>query len=179
MKYFASVVTPNDTFVVDIDTHGDPTYLEIENGGTDLTYLNIQSMLEKIQPREGIFYLGACHSGAFIQKLNLPNYVIVSATTDHTYAWGDRWFSNGAYYFRALLNPQADTNVDGKITLREAFERDKIDAAQHWSRIDPYLKSKYHYGFGDYNSMKRDVSVEPNIIVGSQVSDQYWFVDVF
>jgi len=168
----------NDIFILVIETHGNPTILEMEGDGWDLSVWNLQRILEKIKPGYGLLYIDACHSGAFIKNLDLPNFTILSATGDHTYGWGDRGFSSSRYFFQSLLNPESDFNVDGKVTIREAFDKTKVDANNHLARIWNFLLTRYNWEEEENTEkLAKKISVTPEIIVGEKSSDQFYIFD--
>jgi len=180
LSRFARLVTPKDTFVMYLGTHGAPRFVEIEAGDGRMTVDDVQVLLQSINPKIGIFYSDACHSGAFIGALQLSKYVLLSTTGGHTYGWGDRTFSGGAYFFESLVDGESDENVDGKITISEAFFRSKERSLAHMKRIDSYLRTKYNYdqGAGEYDELFGDKegfiksSVVPVMIVGSRASSE-------
>jgi hypothetical protein len=172
LNQLSKKVDGNDVFVVSIATHGNPYVLEMYNSqfGDSLTPNKLSSMLKKIKPGKALLYVDACHSGAYIKKLHLDDYVVISGTQEHTLGWSDRDFSGASYFFENLTDPMSDTNVDGKITIDEAFRRSKIEAKDHLQRIMPYLLKRYNWeGANPYEAIK-SMSLQPMIIVGKNAS---------
>ncbi|MFH1066023.1 MAG: hypothetical protein V1734_05955 [Nanoarchaeota archaeon] len=182
LKRFAGLVDSNDIFAIYIGTHGAPSFLEVEADGYfgSWSVREVQAGVEQINPGFGILYSDACHSGAFIKQLNLPEYVLMSTTGEHTYGWGDRYFSGGAYFFQNLTDGEADANVDGKITVLEAFNRSQQEGYGHMQRIDAYLRDTYNWGgFGSYRDQVASgrISVQQNMVVGKQSSYDFYLFD--
>ena len=172
-------IDDNDLFVLSISTHGDPFFLEMDDGKSfDVLLVNkLQLMLEKIKPGIGIVYVDACYSGAYIKKLNLDNYVLFSGTQENKLGWGDRNFSSSGMFFKNLYDLKSDQNKDGKITLNEAFQKTKIESGEYWSQILPYLLKKYNWqGENPYKAVK-SISLQPTMIVGKKSSDQIYLFD--
>jgi len=181
---FAGLVKPDDIFVMYLGTHGAPSFVEIQVGDLDMLVSDLQKMLEKVRPSFGLFYSDACHSGAFIAQLNLSNYILVSTTGQHTYGWGDRYFSGGAYFFQSLIDGESDVDVDGKITVEEALFRSQERANAHMQRIDQYLRNKYNFnqGVGGYDELMKPggtSSVVQNMIVEAGASADYSLYNSF
>lgn len=182
LNRFAGLVDSNDIFVMYIGTHGAESMLELEADGYfgAWTVREVQESVDKINPGFGVLYSDACHSGAFIKKMNLPEYVLISTTGEHTYGWGDRYFSGGSYFFQNLTDGEADANVDGKITVLEAFNRAQQEGYNHMQRIDGYLRDTYNWeGFGNYQTQvaSGQISVQQNMIVGNKSSYDFYLFD--
>lgn len=182
LRRFAGLVDNNDIFVMYIGTHGAPSFLELEADGyfASWTVQEVQAAVDKINPGFGLLYSDACHSGAFIKQLNLPEYVLISTTGEHTYGWGDRYFSGGAYFFQNMTDGEADTNIDGKITVMEAYTRAQSEADAHMQRIDNYLHYTYNWGgFGSYDEQIATgrISVQQNMVVGNASSYDFYLYD--
>ncbi|MDI6737594.1 MAG: C13 family peptidase [Nanoarchaeota archaeon] len=182
LKRFSLLVDNNDIFVLYIGTHGAENMLELEADGyfAAWTVKEVQEAVDKINPGFGILYSDACHSGAFIKQLNLPEYVLISTTGEHTYGWGDRYFSGGSYFFQNMTDGEADTNIDGKITLMEAYTRAQAEANAHMQRIDSYLENQYNWdGFGGYESevATGHISVQQTMVVGNASSPDFYLYD--
>lgn len=182
LNRFAGLVDSNDIFALYIGTHGAESILELEADGYFgiWTVNEVQKSVDKINPGFGLLYSDACHSGAFIKQLELPEYVVMSTTGEHTYGWGDRYFSGGSFFFQNMTDPQADTNVDGLITVNEAYIRGGIESQAHMNSIDDYLHYTYNWGgFGSYETEMAtgEVSVEQRMVVGSSVNADFYFVD--
>ncbi len=174
---FAKKVDDNDLFVLVISTHGDPRFLEMA-ASEDLSYLKLNRIVKKVNPGYGIIYIDACHSGPYIKKLKgLDSYVMISTTGDY-YGWGDRTFSGSSYFFENLTDPEADKNVDGFVTIQEAFNRAKKEAVEHMQRIEHYLLKEYNWDeSGNSSDLLKQVSVIPTIIVGKNVSKEFYLLD--
>ncbi|MBU2589227.1 MAG: C13 family peptidase [Nanoarchaeota archaeon] len=171
-------IDDNDIFVLVIETHGNEFMLEMQGDGHDLSPWNLNKILKDVKPGYGLLYIDACHSGSYIDHLDLPNFTILSSTEDHTLGWGDRGFSGARYFFRSLLDPESDTNVDGKVTIKEAFEKSKNDANNHLVRIWNFLLNRYNWEeAGDPKNLAKEISVVPQIIVGKKSSDQFYIFD--
>ena len=183
LRVFSEKVTDNDIFMFYLGTHGAPEMVEVQVGDTELTPREIQNELTNVRPLFGLFYSDACHSGAFIKKLNLPKYVLISTTTDHTYGWGDRFFSGGATFFQALKDPESDANVDGNITIKEAYVYAQEKSFAHMKRIDSYLRYKYIYSYKTWNYTSlfegEKISVQQTIRVGKEVKSSFSLYNVF
>ena len=182
---FGKVVTRNDIFVMYLGTHGAEDSVEIEAGNAEAYVSWFQELLLNIHPRFGLFYSDACHSGVFIRALNLPDFILVS-TTGNALGWADRHYSGAAYFFQSLVDGEADTNVDGKITIEEAYWRSQARADSHMKRINEYLRTKYNYaGMGSYEDSFVNTksfwhtSVEQTMIVGKNVSSDFSFYNSF
>lgn len=175
LKDFYAKIDDNDIFVVYIGTHGAPSFLEME---LDLPLRDtfIQEELENIHPGFGLLYLDSCSSGTFIRSLGLPEYVLVSLTGD-TLGWGDRYFSGGAYFFENLNDPEADANVDGHVTIEEAFTLADREAAEHRKRIEPYLLEQYNWQGADPAVAITQFSVQPTMIRGEKTDPDFSFVE--
>lgn len=182
LQRFAGLVDSNDIFAMYIGTHGSENMLELEADGYFGAWSvhEVQKSVDKINPGFGLLYSDACHSGAFIEQMNLPEYVLMSTTGEHTYGWGDRYFSGGSFFFQNMTDSQADTNVDGLITVNEAYVRGGIESQAHMQRIDSYLENQYNWGgFGNYQTQVAtgQISVEQRMVVGSTSSADFYFVD--
>jgi len=175
LKDFYARVDDNDIFVIYIGTHGAPSFLEME---LDLPLRDtfIQEELENIHPGLGLLYLDSCSSGTFIRSLDLPEYVLVSMTGDML-GWGDRYFSGGSYFFENLGEPEADANVDGHVTIEEAFTLADREAAEHRKRIEPYLLGQYNWQGADPAVAITQFSVQPTMIRGEKTDPDFSFVE--
>ncbi|MBI1968972.1 caspase family protein [Candidatus Woesearchaeota archaeon] len=172
---FTVRIDDNDIFVVYLGTHGAPSFLEMERD-FPLTNAFIQERLGKIRPGLGILYLDSCSSGTFIRSLDLPEYVLISLTGDML-GWGDRYFSGGAYFFENLNDPEADANVDGHVTIEEAFILADREAAEHRKRIEPYLLEQYNWQGADPAVAITQFSVQPTMIRGEKTDPDFSFVE--
>jgi hypothetical protein len=106
--------------------------------------------------------------------------VLISTTGSHTYGWGDRYFSGGSYFFQNMTDGEADTNIDGKITVTEAYNRAQSEATAHMQRIDDYLHYTYNWGgFGGYESevATGQISVQQEMVVGNASSADFYVYD--
>lgn len=173
-------VTSNDTFAMYIGTHGDQDFLEIEMDGYDnpYTFSELQQSVSNIRPKQGLLLIDACHSDALAAKINLPNYVIIASTQSNTYGWVDRDYSTGANFFENLTDPESDADINGQITMREAFDQTIIEGQQHWNRIKRYLTTRYNWGPFP-QGMLSDTSVIPMIYVQRNASDTMVFYRTF
>lgn len=174
-------VDGNDIFVTAIATHGSPSSLEMHGGlfGDSLGPSKLNRLMKRINPGFGLLHIDACYSGAYIKKLNLDNYVVVSGTGESTNGWGDRDFSSSKFFFDNLQDPESDVNVDGKITVDEAFERTRIESLSHMGRIRDYLLYRYNWkAGGEIADSLKGMSVVPRIRIGRNVSGKFFFVDL-
>ncbi|MEA3378171.1 MAG: caspase family protein [Nanoarchaeota archaeon] len=171
-------VDSNDVFVLGIGTHGNPSIIVMRD---ELLYAkSLEAIAKKIKPGFGLLFIDSCHSGAYIQNINLEDYVVLSGTQKHTYGWSDRDFSSYRYFFQNLMDPESDTNVDGKITIREAFERSNLEGLAHIKRIRQYLLKKYNWGSTLVSPAAQIKSLSPvqMIKAGKNVSDKFYFHDL-
>lgn len=176
LKEFAERVDENDLFVLYITTHGAPTFLELQRGPL-LSSSVLQDWLEDVRPGVGLVYFDSCYSGDFIDRLSLPGYVLVSTTGSYL-GWGDRYFSGGSYFFENLGDPEADANIDGQITIEEAFTLTDREAVEHRKRITPYLLHQYDWGSSDPIESSGEFSVRPTMIRGEKTDPNFSFVDL-
>ncbi|RME55109.1 hypothetical protein D6777_01630 [Candidatus Woesearchaeota archaeon] len=165
-------VDSNDVLMVSIATHGNPYEIEMYGKifADSLTPSRLSRMMQKIKPGKGVLYIDACHSGAFIKKLNLDDYVVISSTGEYTYGWSDRDFAGSSMFFRSAFDPQSDMNIDGKITIREAFQRSSEQAKHHWNRIMKYLLTRYNWEGANPRDEVKSISVVPMMVVGKNAS---------
>ena len=181
VDHLSKKVDGNDVFVTVISTHGSSSSLEMHGGifGDSLDPSRLDAMMRKVKPGLGLLYVDACHSGSYIKKLKLDDYVVISGTEEHTNGWGDRDFASSRFFFENLLDPESDINVDGKITVNEAFDRTKKESLDHMKRINDYLLHKYNWKAegGTAESLK-GMSVIPMIRIGRNVSGTFYLVDL-
>ncbi len=139
-RYLANQIGPNDLLFVYVTNHGclDERLLmpdgdgiiptqqaekqkiaEIGLFGRYLDELDFVACVDKIKPGVGIFIFTQCYSGGFAERLVGKNRITISA--NEKYAMCDsRAFSK--LFFSAFNRKTADSDANGKISIREAFE---------------------------------------------------------
>lgn len=145
------LVDDDDTFILYISSHGSPDVLEIPDG--ILTTAELDSALRPVRPQRGLFVLDACFSGGFIRNMRTTGYAMISSTQATTFGWVDRYYATGAGVFENFTDYMSDTDMDGHVTVREAFERTRVESEAHWVHIQDYLRTRYRDGYPNGTSM--------------------------
>jgi hypothetical protein len=156
-------VDEDDIFVFSLGTHGTFNLVSMEDGV--MFAHELDRVLEKIEPGIGLACIDSCMSGSYINKIELDNYVIVSAT-DHNIAWADRNYSHDRVFFQNLLEPENDTNADGKVSFIEAHNATDREAKEYRDVIIPWIKEHYK---GDRSETFR-ITFNPQIKIGKKAS---------
>lgn len=161
VKDFAQKVDSNDLFVAYIGTHGSPFALMFDNDGNEsFSTSEIEGAFEEVNPKLGVLYLDSCYSGNVISDLELPKYVLVSSTGQHSPSFSDTTFSPGINFFGQFLDSAADMNEDGYVTIAEAFANSNEDALA-------YQQERINAG----SEMAEMAGFEQMMYVGSEVPD--------
>ncbi len=135
------LVDDNDTFILYLSSHGAPDLVEIPHDV--LTTAELDSALTAVHPERGLFVLDACSSGGFIRNMRTTGYAMISSTQATTFGWLDRHYATGAGVFENFTDSMSDTDMDGHVTVREAFERTRTESEAHWAHIQNYLRTRY------------------------------------
>ncbi|MBR9683442.1 hypothetical protein GOV03_02790 [Candidatus Woesearchaeota archaeon] len=183
-------VDNNDVFVLSISTHGKPDELDLENGDYVLKPNKLTDMLSKINPGFGLVYVDACSSGDYIKKLRLKDYVLIASTPENEDGWGVRDFSTDRFFFRNMMDPASDANVDGKVTIEEALEKTKKDSIEYQARVRDYMLNEYKQVIvmlpgvtierkGVLPEELEKYSLIPTFLTGERASDNFYLFDLF
>lgn len=175
-------IDENDVFVLMISSHGSKEDITMQWPDSDwdfpMEYSELEAMLKKIKAGFSLLYIDACESGAYIKKLHLDDYVIISGTEGTKAGFATRDFSNARFFFRNLLDPESDTNVDGKITVEEAFKKGKKDAQAYLARVKNYLLTKFKWDDNETaEEALESISFTPTMIIGKKASANFYFLD--
>lgn len=163
------LVDDNDTFILYISSHGSPYILELPDGV--LTPTELDSALEHVHPERGLFVLDACSSGGFIRNMRTTGYSMISSTQATTLGWLDRYYATGAGVLENFTDYMSDTNMDGRVTVREAFERTRMESEAHYAHIQAYIRNRYQ---GDTLG---ESSMTPTLHITDDASEDWSFYE--
>jgi hypothetical protein len=123
LAYIAGEIDDNDCLLVYTTGHG------VRQAGQSAVVLNDGTMLETDMVKElkrmggalSVLVMDQCFSGGFadaVQKAGLNTVAITSTDSKHeTYC---EYFAGG--FWLSLLEPEADINSDGRVSLEEAYQ---------------------------------------------------------
>ncbi|MHC4660619.1 MAG: hypothetical protein ACYS8W_02910 [Planctomycetota bacterium] len=133
----------NDQFVFYILTHGMANgTIQLANRQS-LTTSQMQTLFTGFKSKTNFLLFDSCYSGKIIDNIDIPNAVIVTATTNRTPGWVDRDFSNCAYFLESKLKKTNDKDKDGVVDAEEAFDAATKYAKKYDKGWRKYMKTKY------------------------------------
>jgi hypothetical protein len=140
-------LTDRDQLFVFTSNHGTQNPTGTDNAALVLYYNEIISdadfakLVNGLNIRTGIFFFEQCYSGGMIAELNRPNHIVMAAADWDEYSWAcdtEGAYDELAYHFVSALmgrtptgqSVNADTNGDGTVSIREAFDYAKREDSQ-------------------------------------------------
>lgn len=153
-----------DLLFLSLSSHGSEDYLAVSNGPLMLDALTEEALVEALDEsgiKWRVIVISACYSGSFIDALDDPNTVVITAAADDRASFGctdDRHLTYfGEAFYRDAL-PEAGS-------LREAFETAVESIAERERRedIEP-SKPQAHFGqvierkLGDFERVREKAS---------------------
>jgi hypothetical protein len=166
IRELSQKVDEDDVFVFAINTHGGYNTVSIKGGS--MSNQTLDRLLEKIEPRIGLACIDACHSGYFIRGLSLDDYVVISST-DNNVGWADRNYSPNRALFQNMLEPENDTDNNGKVSIAEAHHSTDKKGKEYWKAMLPWLKRHYK---GDRSGLNK-ITFNPQIKIGKKASGDW------
>lgn len=138
-KHLSKIVGSQDSLFVFTTDHGKKSEVTIRDSdkqasmslstlilfnNEEINEMEFASWIEKINPREGVAIFTQCYSGGFAERITNERFVtIASASRDQvSYDNGDDQGCFFRPFLTAFRGKKADTNKDGKISLKEAFD---------------------------------------------------------
>lgn len=141
LDFLAKKVTKNDLLFMLVTDHGGQIIQESENTTQEnsvklstiilqdgvMNQKEIREYLNNINPQLGVFLIGTCFGGGFAEEVGEKQFVAIAGTKPHEVGFADESDSFiGAFMmaFRDVL--RSDGNLDGKVSINEAFEYARI-----------------------------------------------------
>ncbi|RLF50552.1 MAG: hypothetical protein DRN11_04445, partial [Thermoplasmata archaeon] len=136
IQWIASQVKPNDEVLIYLVNHGyknstGVAFFEFEDPGTDFSYSNMVSSYEMAQwltrilnnltTGKLIFFLDACHSGDFIQQMNLTNTIHVASSGNCNLSWYWMWASSSHFAGSWFFHPFWE-RLNGGWSILQAYQ---------------------------------------------------------
>jgi len=140
-------IDEQDLLVVHISGHGDKITAKDENANSVETYqkvtrvkmpweddvisesegnvteLELESYLSKLRPQVAIVTTDVCYGGGIAERTGKNRVIGISASGKDETAHSTIGDSFGGFFYQAFVDSQeSDTNVDGRVTLNEAFD---------------------------------------------------------
>jgi hypothetical protein len=129
----STLTADDDLFIYTMDHGGrqnNNSYLCLWNNEKIFDF-EFASYLANIHAKSINICMGQCYSGGFIDDLSNSKYVIATACKSNEFSYAlDYWYDAFVYYWTAAVagaypngtSANADTNNDGYISMREAFD---------------------------------------------------------
>ena len=161
----------NDEFVFYLSCHGRLTgtqHLGDFGRGDTLTTDELKSSLDGFNSRSNLFFFVSCYSGVILEKIDIENACMVSATQNHTLGWVDRNFDIASIYLQKKYDPNSDRNKDGFVDAQEAYEKAVEEAVYYNKELTDYFLNVYIgpiFEGSAENNLKK-LSLIPKIEVG-------------
>ena len=108
--------------------HGDRFLFNLP--GPDISASELAGMLEPHDELRWVIVNGAPSSGPFIQALSAPTRVVVTATANGAERYHTLF---PEYFIAAYAKPGADSDKNGRVSIREAFDFAKREVARSYS----------------------------------------------
>lgn len=123
----SNTLTSSDTlFIFTMDhggqTNGNSVYLYLWNGST-ISDVEFATEVNRVNAGKMIFCMGQCHSGGFIDNLQAPGRVIMTACDYDEFSYGSSYYDTFVNLWTNAINGTvgADSNSDGFVSIHEAF----------------------------------------------------------
>lgn len=131
MVALAGRAAPDDVVIIVLFGHGDARRGEarLNLPGPDLTPGELAVMLEALGSRRVAIVNTASASGAFLEPLNAPGRVVMTATRSAAQNEAT-WF--GEPFVDAFAGDHADADRDGSVSLLEAFEYARAEVERRY-----------------------------------------------
>lgn len=138
LKQVAALAGAADKIVLLISTHGNVGKLAVNFDGEEYPYLDprrLNRALAALQDKPTLLLLSACHSGSFVEPLNRPSRIILTASAKDRSSFGCQFHSTNTYFIDALLNQPAITGRS-VVQLMEQAKID-VDRRERKQRLSP------------------------------------------
>jgi Peptidase C13 family len=132
----------NDTFLLYLTMHGKDGVLRSEHDRESMVGKDLTKLLKGNPTKKNLVFVHACYAENFIRNAEVAGIVIGASRTD-TVAWGDRDFSFGVLYFKALNDKKSDADGDGSVSYREAFDAASKRYAECGRARLEYIKNRW------------------------------------
>ncbi|HII71375.1 TPA: hypothetical protein HA265_01315 [Candidatus Woesearchaeota archaeon] len=169
VRRFSEKVDDNDVFLVNIMTHG--TVLTLDMEGSEMYPHELADIIRTVKPGFGLLYVDACNSGSYIGLVSLRDYVVIASTQPNSLGIVGTDFSSSRDFIENLSDPVSDINGDGLITVREAFERSKVEGVE-FMEDNPGIIHALEKG-----SVYK-VNLRPTMYIGNDTSAGFYLVDL-
>jgi Peptidase C13 family len=134
LKKVAEMATPQDKVIVLFSTHGAAEILAVNFANTPYPNIDPKFLKQALAPLEGkpvLLVLSACFSGSFIESLNSPDRVILTAAAKKRSSFGCQFQSTNTYFADAVFNqPSAIDRSIVDIMTQAKIDIDKREKAQ-------------------------------------------------
>ncbi len=140
IKSLESKIDDEDLFFLYVTDHGNRVTREINNkeievstislAKSKLTEYEFADMLRSLSPKKAIYLFDQCYSGGFAEWFGEGNIIAVASTTATESSSSYPKNSVGYFIMKGFLDSVADSDQNGRISLKEAFD---------------YMERRYHY----------------------------------
>ncbi|MBE1284596.1 MAG: hypothetical protein GJ676_14880 [Rhodobacteraceae bacterium] len=152
-RAMADRMQTEDVALIYLTTHGSPGQFSLsfwEMSVNEMHAEDLATMLDRSGLRNAVIVISACYSGSFIEPLQAPDRMIVTAASDQTTSFGcsdaSEWTWFGRAYFVESLFETPDFRMAfarARAMVAEWEQRDGLDASepQIWvgAQMDPLL----------------------------------------
>lgn len=138
LRQVAALAGTADKIVLLISTHGNIGKLAVNFDGAEYPYLDprrLNRALAALQDKPTLLLLSACHSGSFVEPLNSPSRIILTASAKDRNSFGCQFHSTNTYFIDALLNQPAITGRSVVQLMEQA--KIEVDRRERKQRLSP------------------------------------------
>ncbi len=160
----------NDQFVFWIIAHGSAMGSLMLARHQMWSSRDIGTTFSGLKSNSNWILIDSCFSGSILDRVDIDNAVILSATTNRTPGWVDNQFSNCARFIESKANKELDANKDGIVGCHEAYDETKKKAQEYDVFLRDYVKTKYNpprripRGIIDKTSIIPQMEVGPDFV---------------
>ena len=124
---------PDDRALIILLGHGSASGDDVRFNipGPDLTAVDLSGWLAAFHDRDVAIIIATSASGAFLAPLRAPGRLVVTATRSSS---ENEAVTFPRYFARALAEDVADTDKDGGVSMREAFEYARREVARAYQQ---------------------------------------------
>ncbi len=138
LKKVSALARAEDRVLVLMATHGNVGVLAINFANKDYPYLGpawLGKTLDGLRGKPTLLLLSACYSGSFVEPLNRPDRIILTAAARDRNSFGCQFHSTNTHFVDALLNQNAI--LDRSIVQLMEQARIEIDQRERKLKLSP------------------------------------------